>query len=163
MKKTFGAQERHDQLLVYGKGKKAILIYGYGEENGQGYDWRHEFTHRPTKQEVLHTIISHVNQLTDQKILNGFVWNDKPVYLSSENQFNFKTVYDIAVQTKGKNLPVKFKLGETESGTAVYHVFENMSGFADFYTQATSFIMQTLNDGWTEKDAATEWVETLSI
>jgi hypothetical protein len=163
MKKTFGAKERHDQLIVYGKGKKAVLIYGYGEEDGQGYDWRQVFTHRPTKQEVLDVIVNQINADTDNTILTGFVWNDKKVWLSRESQFNFKAAYDLAVQNKGKTLPVKFKLGEDDDKLPIYHTFEAMAEFTDFYTNAISFINQTLNEGWEEKDAAKEWVDGLDL
>lgn len=35
------------------------------------------------------SVIDDINKETDNKILNEFKWNDLPVYLSSENQFNF--------------------------------------------------------------------------
>lgn len=151
MEKVFGATGRNDQLIVHGTGK-AILIYGYGEEDGQGFDYRHVFDHKPTKEELKKVIEAHINTLTDQKILSGFVWNGKPVWLSSENEFNFKAAYDIAVQTEGSTLPIKFKLGEDENGDPVYHTFKAMGAFTDFYTSAITFINQTLNEGWLEKD-----------
>ena len=85
-------------------------------------------------------------------ILNGFVWNEKTVYLSSENQFNFKAAYDLAVQTSSQSLPITFKLGES-NGVPVYHTFEQMSEFTDFYTKAVAFINQTLAEGWAKKDS----------
>ena len=163
MEKVYGAEERNDILIRFTKTKRAVLVFGYGEEDGQGYDYRHTFNHIPTQNEVLNLIINHVNSLTDAKILNGFVWNGTSVWLSTENQFNFKAAYDVAVQTNGANLPIKFKLGEDANGEPVYHVFENMAEFSDFYTSAIAFIMTALNDGWVEKDAATEWVKTLEI
>lgn len=161
MEKVFGATERHDQLIAYGHG--AVLIFGYGEEDGTGYDNRHTFNHRPTAEEVLEVIMGHVNGLTDEKILSGFVWNGKSVWLSSENQFNFKAAFDVAVQTSGATLPVKFKLGEDAAGDPVYHVFSDMAEFSDFYTSAITFIMTALNEGWAEKDAAKKWVESLNL
>ena len=160
MEKVFGATERHDQLVAYGHG--AVLVFGYGEDDG-GYDWRHTFTHRPTSDEVMEVIVEHVNGLTDQRILSGFVWDGKGVWLSSENQFNFKAAFDVAVQTGGATLPVKFKLGEDADGVPVYHVFADMAEFSDFYTKAIAFIMTALTEGWEEKDAAKQWVETLNL
>ena len=61
---------RNDQLIVHGTGK-AVLIYGYGEEDGQGFDYRHVFDHKPTKEELKKVIEAHINTLTDQKILSG--------------------------------------------------------------------------------------------
>lgn len=160
MEKVYGATERHDQLIEYKYG--AALIFGYGEEEGEGYNYRHTFLHQPTKKEVYGIIVANVNRLTDKKILSGFVWNDIPVWLSSENQFNFKAAFDVAVQTGGASLPVKFKLGE-ENGVPVYHVFETMDEFTDFYTSAIGFIMRALNEGWMEKDNAKKWVDSLDL
>lgn len=160
MEKCYGAEERHDQLIVLGTGK-CVLIYGYGEEDGQGFDYRHSFDHQPTAIELLKVITDHVDSLTDQKILTGYRWQGKNVYLSSENQFNFKAAYDVAVQTDGAQLPIKFKLGEDAKGLPMYHTFNSMNAFTDFYTGAISFIQQTLAAGWEEKDAARDWVNQL--
>ena len=161
MEKVFGAEARHDSLIVLGT-RRTVLIYGYGEEGGMGYDYRHTFDHEPTKEEVLDVITNHVNGLTDLKILSGFRWNGINVWLSSENQFNFKAAYDVAVQTGGTTLPIKFKLGEHD-GTPNYYLFEDMATFTDFYTKALAFIIETLNIGWIEKDSAKEWVQTLGL
>lgn len=161
MEKVFGTEARHDSLIVLGT-RRSILIYGYGEEDGMGYDYRHTFDHIPTAMEVLTVITNHVNELTDQKILSGYQWNGMNVWLSSENQFNFKAAYDVAVQTGGMTLPVKFKLGEKD-GEPNYYVFEDMATFTDFYTKALAYIIEILNTGWVEKDAAKEWVQTLGL
>lgn len=161
MEKVYGTTERHDTLIIHGTGR-CVLIYGFGDEDGMGFDYRHTFDHIPTSSEVLDVITTHVNGLTDKKILSGFVWNERNVWLSTENQFNFKAAYDVAVQTGGMTLPIKFKLGETD-GMPNYYVFEDMATFTDFYTKALAFIIETLNVGWIEKDSAKEWVGTLGL
>ena len=50
-------------------------------------------------------------------------------------------------------LPIKFKIGEDENGNAVYHTFEDMEDFSDFYVSAVAYINQCLNEGWEEKDS----------
>jgi len=108
--------------------------------------------------DVKQAILADINARTDEKIVSGFVWTPEgsetaiPVWLSSENQFNFKAAYDLAVQTGGATLPVTFKLGEREDGTPVYHTFETMAGAQDFYVKAVAHINQTLAAGWQEKD-----------
>lgn len=161
MEKVYGTDERHDALIIQSTGR-CVLVYGYGEEDGMGFDYRHTFDHKPTSSEVLDVITTHVNALTDKKILSGYVWNGMNVWLSSENQFNFKASYDAAVQFGGATLPIRFKLGETDSEPN-YYVFEDMETFTDFYTKALAFIIETLNVGWMEKDAAKEWVGTLGL
>jgi hypothetical protein len=106
----------------------------------------------PSFEEIKEAVLADINARTDEKILSGFVWEDKPVWLSSENQFNFKAAYDLAVQTQGQSLPVKFKLGEDEQGNPVYHVFEDLAEFTDFYSKAIAYINQCINDGWERKD-----------
>ena len=148
-----GAEERKDQLVQIGH-KNWLLIFGFcNDEELGGYNWRKNYDHKPTKAELKTDLDVLVNSLTDEKILSGFVWNGNPVWLSTENQFNFKAAYDLAVQSKGAGLPVTFKLGEDESGNAVYHTFEELTEFTDFYTQSIAYVSDCLKDGWQEKDS----------
>ena len=59
--------------------------------------------------------------------------------------------YDLAVQTDGATLPVKFKLGTDEKPE--YREFDTVDGLADFFKKAMSHIQETLADGWKKKDA----------
>lgn len=148
-----GADKRQDQVIKIGV-KNYLLIYGYGtDEDGNGYNFRKNYDHKPTKTELKEDITQLIDGITDSKILQGFRWNEVSVYLSTENQMNFKAAFDLNMQTGGLMLPVKFKLGEDAEGNAVYHTFENMEDFTDFYTSAVSYINQCLNEGWAEKDS----------
>lgn len=120
-----------------------------GKEDGSATYMEEEFNHKPTEEEIKQTIIGWINSQTDQAILSGFVWNGMPVWLSSENQFNYKAAYDLAVQTNGATLPVKFKFG-TDDVPCTFHTVEDLS---DFYTQAMQHIQTTLAEGWKKKDA----------
>ena len=104
-------------------------------------------------QQIKDAILNDINLRTDEKILQEFVWDDIKVWLSSENQFNFKAAYDLAVQTKGQSLPIKFKLGEEIDETPLYHTFETLGDISDFYIKALAYINQCLNEGWNEKDS----------
>ena len=112
-----------------------------------------------TFDDVKNTILDDINAQTDEKIVSGFVWtpaiggNPIPVWLSTENQFNFKSAYDLAVQTNGATLPVTFKMGEDTDGNPVYHTFETMADANDFYLKAVAYVNQCLNEGWARKDA----------
>ena len=148
-----GAEKRQDQVIKIGV-KNYLLIYGYGtDEDGNGYNFRKNYDHKPTKTELKEDITQLIDGITDSKILQAFRWNEVSVYLSTENQMNFKAAFDLNMQTGGLMLPVKFKLGEDAEGNAVYHTFENMEDFTDFYTSAVSYINQCLNEGWAEKDS----------
>lgn len=110
-----------------------------------------DFDHKPSDDEVRTLITEWYNMKTQEKILFGMVWREYPVWLSAENQMNFKAAYDLAVQTNGLTLPIRFKLGENDDG-AIYYTFNDMEEFMDFYTSCVKFIMECINDGWNKKD-----------
>lgn len=152
MEKIYGAAERMDGIQQTGR-KRWEIFYGYGEDDGVGYNYRLTLDHRPGVHEVRQIILDQINANTDEKILSGFVWNGVRVWLSQENQTNFKAAYDLNVQSGGKMLPIKFKLGEDADGNAVYHTFEDMDAFGNFYMSAVAYINECLNAGWSEKDS----------
>lgn len=102
-------------------------------------------------QAIKDMILAWYNEGIDKRILEGFVWNDMPVWLSSENQFNYKAAYDLAVQTGGQNLPIVFKFGTTDE--PVYHTFSTVEELSDFYLKAMAYINTCLSEGWAKKDA----------
>ena len=109
-----------------------------------------EFGYKPTLDVIKATVIGWYNKQTDDAILSGFEYEGNLVWLSSENQFNYKAAYDLAVQTDGATLPVKFKFGTDEQ--PVYRIFDNMADLTEFYTSAMRFIQNTLDAGWQRKD-----------
>lgn len=106
--------------------------------------------HKPTLQECKDIILAWMNTDIDRQILSGFVWNNMSVWLSSENQFNYKAAFDLAMQTDGATLPVTFKFGTTEA--PVYHEFTTVAELTDFYTAAMAHVNTVLKAGWMEKD-----------
>jgi hypothetical protein len=106
---------------------------------------------KPSLEQIKSFILNAINKRTDEKILSGFVWNDNQVWLSSENQFNYKAVYDVAVQTNGANLPLTFKFGDSEN--PIYYKFEELEDLQDFYLKALEHINEQLVIGWKKKDS----------
>jgi hypothetical protein len=104
----------------------------------------------PSLEQIKSFILDAINKRTDEKIVSGFVWRDMTVWLSSENQFNYKAAYDLAVQTGGANLPTVFKFGDNEN--PIYHKFETVEELSDFYMKAMAYINEQLAIGWTKKD-----------
>lgn len=116
-----------------------------------GANWmEEEYTHKPTIDEIKATIKGWYNEHTDEKIHSGFVWNEMAIWLSTENQFNYKAAYDLAVQTNGATLPVTFKFGTDEEPT--YKTFDTLDELADFYAKAMAYVQSVLADGWSAKD-----------
>lgn len=111
----------------------------------------HSFARRPSFGQLKNFILSEMNKRVDENILSGFVWRDMPVWLSTENQFNYKAAYDLAVQTNGASLPTVFKFGDTEN--PIYHKFDTLEELQDFYIKAMTYINEQLAIGWAKKDA----------
>lgn len=111
----------------------------------------HDFNYKPDVAEIKDIIVCYYNGVVEDKILQGFKWDNTIVWLSTENQFNYKAAFDLAVQTNGASLPVTFKFGTDEE--PVYHEFTDITELQDFYTKAMKFVQDTLKEGWAIKDA----------
>lgn len=153
--KVYGANKRQDQIVKLSD-KNYLLIFGFGKDSEteeNGYHWRKNYDHEPSETELRKDISELVNSIVDENILNGMRWKGQSVYLSTENQMNFKAAYDLAVQSQGEILPIRFKLGEDTDGEAIYHTFEAMDDFTDFYTSCVMYVQKCINEGWEEKDS----------
>lgn len=153
--KIYGAKERQDGLYKIGRNKYEAR-FGYGVDGENGYDYRKQFRYKPTLDELKEEIIEIVNEAVYEKILTGYVYDGKPVVLSSENQFNYKAAYDLAMQENGATLPIKVKLGTVDSPE--YVTFDKMDDFKAFYVGAIQFVQNTLQEGWDEKDGI-DWTK----
>jgi hypothetical protein len=150
MEKIYGTKQRQDGLMHIGR-SKWILFYGFGkddEKSESGWEYRHTFDHKPTLSEVRELVISAINNTTNERIINGFIWNDKPIYLSIENQLNFAAIE----RSKNIPFPLTLKINEQVDGTPIYHTFENADDFTAFYQMITLYITETIQNGWREKD-----------
>ena len=128
-----------------------LVSVGELKETGK-YSWMVQYMYgKPTISQIKNLVLDWHNKQVEKKILDGFVWKGMPVWLSTENQFNYKAAHDLAVQTGGSNLPVTFKFGTTES--PLYHTFESVEDLSDFYIGAMSHINAKLNEGWKAKDS----------
>lgn len=136
------------------------LIYGYGSDGITGWNWRKRFDHLPQIEEIKETIIEQVNRNTDEKILKGLIWKDLSIWLSSENQFNYKAAYDLAVQTQGQSLPVTFKLGTDDEPN--YYEFNTLDDLQDFFVATINHIQNAISEGWIEKDTI-DWNVFLTV
>lgn len=133
------------------KGKWRVRWDMEAREDGSASYMEEELDHRPDVEEVRSLISNWYNAGTDGFILSGFEYEGQPVWLSRENQFNYKAAYDLAVQTGGQNLPVTFKLGTDDE--PYYRTFEMVSDLQDFYVKAMKHIQDALSEGWGKKDA----------
>ena len=108
------------------------------------------FDHIPELSEIKNVITDYYNKIIDEQILSGLTWKGMKIWLSSENQFNYKVAYDLAVQTNGIMLPVVFKFGNNES--PVYYEFKTLEELSDFFITSINYVQKVLQDGWIKKD-----------
>jgi len=139
-KKTSFAPIRED-------GSRITICYGLKKLSKDLYEWLEVYL--PKKQlsqltlaDVKAAIIADIDERVKAQIISGMTWNDKPVWLSIENQLNFTNA----------TAPVTLKIGEQEDGTPVYHTFETQQDIADFCTACTQWTQQQRESGWQEKD-----------
>ncbi|MFT0269750.1 hypothetical protein ACMSF4_01440 [Bacteroides thetaiotaomicron] len=154
MEKIYGTKQRQDCLVRTGR-SKWILFFGFwkdDEKSESGWEYRHTFNRKPTLSEVKEIVVSAINKTTEEKIINGFVWNKKPIYLSPENQLNFSAI------ERSENIPypLTLKINEQEDGTPIYHTFENADDFIAFSQSVCAYVIKTVQDGWREKDSV-DW------
>lgn len=121
------------------------------KEDGTADYMEAEFGHRPMMDEIRSIIVGWYNEQTQEAILSGFEYEGSMVWLSTENQLNYRAAYDLAVQTAGETLPTTFKLGTDDE--PVYKTFDSVESLSEFYTRAMQHIQQTLEEGWRRKDA----------
>lgn len=100
------------------------------------------------------TINNYYNEICSDEILKGFKLDSEIVWLSSENQINYKIYYDFALVNSQNGIefqPIKIKIGnETESK---YHTFESFEEYQKFVFDYTEHIQNTISKCWQIKDA----------
>ena len=156
MEKIIGLIERY--ASVKEERGRWIISYGFEKvDDGINAAWYEVYFYKkqvskPSFEMVKNAILEDINSQTDYKILTGLVWNDKPIWLSKENQFNFSEG-----ERKAKDnpsiLPVTYKIGQDSDGNPVYHTFTTVEEITDFYDTCFAYINQCLNEGWQRKDS----------
>lgn len=120
-------------------------------EDGSADYMEENFLGKPSDEVIRSVVLGWYNERINEAILSGFIYENMPVWLSTENQFNYKAAYDLAVQTSGATLPVTFKFGTDDEPQ--YREFITLEDLTDFYTKAMQHVQNTLAEGWKKKDA----------
>lgn len=105
---------------------------------------------KPSVQTIKNDINAYVNSIVSDKIVNGFVWKGNSIHLTAENQMNYKSSYDLALQSGGANLPIRIKT--TKNGKTEYLVFMTIDELSAFYLAMNKHINKMLENGWDMKD-----------
>ena len=147
MEKTYGASAAQDGVVKVSN-KSYILFFGYGEDSMGGYNYRHRFDHKPTEEELRAVIEAHVNEQTQERIVVGYQWKGKQVWLSGENQHNYTSDY------LAGELPVKVRVYDPDAeASCTVALLETPEELADFYHGMVQHVRQCIEDGWSVKDS----------
>lgn len=108
---------------------------------------------KPTLEEIKHIIVEWHSKQVDEAILSGHRYEGHLVWLSRENQINYKAAYDLAFQLKGTmgTLPVTFKLGSDDEPH--YKTFETLEELTNFYLSTVNYIQSCYTEGWHRREA----------
>ena len=137
-----------DFAVIRNEGTRITICYGLKKVDGKLYEW-HEIYLPKTQHNQLtfdvvkEAIITDINSRVKTAIISGFVWNEKPVWLSEENQLNFSQAV----------VPATLKIGEQEDGTPIYETFDTKTDLKAFNEACTLWKQQCLSEGYSEKDA----------
>lgn len=71
-----------------------------GRETGVNWYEEEILFHIPQLDEIKELITNWQNKQVDGAILQGCRWNGMPIWLSMENQFNYKSIFDLAAMTE---------------------------------------------------------------
>jgi hypothetical protein len=103
-----------------------------------------------TVEEEINNAIEIINEHTDEKILNDFVWKDQEFYLTIENQTNFANLF-IARDYLTFPQTIKTKTG--------YFTLNNKEEVTEFYLAGVNFIKTCLEEGWEAKNRTEEYIK----
>lgn len=161
--------KKSDFALVREEESRIVIGYGLQKVTGQNlYEWFEVYIPKTqcsqlTLQVVKDAICADIDAQTDAAILNGYDWTVKhgddagkvvKVWLSKENQNNFKAKHDAAlVYPDLVKFPMTYKISEDSEKNAIYEVFESIEELATFYLGGINYIQTCYEAGWAEKGA----------
>lgn len=136
---------------------RVVISYGLttNEEKAEWYEIPfYKKQGKPSFEDAKAAIIADINERITQKIVGGMIFEEKPVWLSIENQINFSQAV----------APCRLKIGEESDGTPVYHEFESKAALKAFNDACLAWKNECLESGRAEKEGIdwTPYAEALS-
>ena len=125
---------------------RVVIMYGLNPTNGENAEWYqldfYKKQGKPTFEAAKAAIIADINERITAQIVGGMTFEEKPVWLSIENQINFTTA----------TAPCRLKIGEEEDGTPVYHDFETKAQLKAFNDACLAWKNEQLEAGRAAKE-----------
>lgn len=145
MKQYIKDGEIYNAPLKIKDGEKTIVTNNDSVAKKYGYELYSPVVDNPSLEQMIAESVERINKECDEKILNEFFWNGNEYYLSLENQFNFKNLYDLR-NLKQYPVTIKTKTGFTD--------LNSPEEVEDFYLSGVMFIEKCLGICWEEKARA---------
>ena len=145
------------------KKRNGTIVVSYGKEllseEGQSNDESDEkvvcfyqttYRGKPSMSTIIKDILEDIDLRAQEEIRNGFVYNEKPVYLSVENQLNFSAAYNLA-KTSNMLEPITLRVS-----TNNYITFTDIKSIEQFVSSCTRYINNILQNFWQIKEGIRE-------
>jgi hypothetical protein len=164
MNKVSGNQQDFAPIRI--EERRVVIGYGLTQADGDIYEWYEVYLPKTqiqqlTFNDVRDAICADIDARTDEAILCGYDWTVKhgddadkavKVWLSKENQNNFKAKHDAAlVYPNLVKFPMTYKISEDAEKKAIYEVFQSIEELATFYLGGINYIQTCYEAGWAEK------------
>ena len=126
---------------------RVVIMYGLNAKEVENAEWYqldfYKKQGKPTFEAAKAAIIADINERITAQIVSGMTFDEKPVWLSIENQINFTTA----------TAPCRLKIGEEADGTPVYHEFETKAALKAFNDACLAWKNECLEAGRAEKES----------
>ena len=142
---------------------RVVISYGLKEDGDKAEWYQLDFYKkqgRPSFEQAKKAIEDDINSRVDDAILCGYPWTilhgddagkAVKVWLSKENQNNFKAKYDLHfTNPEALTFPTIYKVAEKD-GDAVFEEFHSFEELEQFYLGGLAYIEQCYQGGWAEK------------
>lgn len=131
--------------LIITDGGKQIITTDVKIAENYGYAVYIPPVYKPSLNTLIEDSNNNVNQETDNKILNEFIYKDNEFYLTMENQTNFANMF---MARDYLEYPQKVK---TKTGFIDLNTPEEVT---EFYLAGVNFVKECLEEGWQRKAEA---------
>lgn len=154
MNKNYGVQSRNDGIQQIGR-RRWEVFFGFGEDETGTYNYRQIVEYKPSLDEVKDMILGQINASVQEQILSGFLYRDRVVWLSAENQRNIALAYAMAKGGDIQTLPT-LKLGSDDDYEL--YTFQDVNELVAFAVQVQEHIEGCIAAGRTEKESV-DWTK----
>lgn len=148
--RNYSTGEPKNKLIRVAENKYILLYGSFEDENGDTYNLRKNYDHRPSIDEIRTDIEELINKDVQDRILTGFTYDGSTVWLSMENQSNYMAAV-LDTSNRDGDISVTIRTGSADA--PAYKTFSSRAELMAFYTQVVAHIQSCLREGWAMKDS----------